>query len=230
MARTLSLRLALVAVLGLALVACGDDDTDGASPATTDAGQQAAGGDDPDGGTGDGEVPADGGGPATLASDSLHDLDMPDPDSAWVTLDGETYEFDGLSQCAVNEVDELISFDAAGSTELDDGRLIMFQVYRWITPPDAMDMFGAIHEIDFLQLSVEGEAGEGLFANSVHTTQRNEIGGPVTGDADSLPVLQVAEDGSAAAAVAEVRDPLAGLDAGDVPEAAEGTAEFAITC
>lgn len=233
---------ALVAALALAAVACGGDDGGGAEPdtptdpAADDVETADDGGDVGDAASdGSGDAAGDAGAagatgePSTLLADELHPLDLPEPGTAVVRLAGETYEFDTLNTCGISESDTGgASFVAIGNSELADGTQIRFDVSRYIVAPEAVQP-GTWHERDFLQMTVEQSPGEAMYSNAIHDVYREEVGGPISGDGDVLPVIRVIDDGGTVAAtgVAEVTHP---PFTGDFDRAGEGVGEFAVVC
>lgn len=236
MTRSIRLRrCALLAASALALAAsCGGDDDATDDAATDAAGADDAGADEPDAGdasdAGDGSDAVGGSGdPATLLADDLHPLELPEPGTAVVTLAGETYVFDELNTCGINDGGEgRRSFVAIGGGELADGTRTRFDVSRYVVDVDALAA-GDWHERDFLQMTVEQEPGGGLFSNSIHDVHREVPGGPVDGDGDVTPVIRVVDDGEmvAATGVAEVTHP---PFTGEYDRAGEGVGEFAVVC
>ena len=228
---------ALAAVLVLA-AACGGDDDAAAGPSGENGSADAAGdtdGDDADDGassdaSGDDDAPpVVSGEPATMLADELHPLDLPEPGTAVVTLAGETYVFEELNTCGINEFSEgRGSFSAIGNAQLADGSGTRFEISRTVIEVDAWSA-GDWHERDFLQMTVEQEPGGGMFSNSIHDVHRVEPGDPVSGDGDVMPVIRVVDDGGvlAATAVAELSFP---PFVGDIDRAGEGIAEFAVVC
>lgn len=240
--------LALVVAGALAAAACGGDDDDAASsdtasadPATVDGdtgetgdtgdtGETGDSGDDAgdDAGVDDGAASPTGE-PSTLLADELHPLELPDPGTAVVTLAGETYVFDELNSCGITEtLPGRWSFVAIGNGELADGTRTRFDVSRYIVEPGEVAE-GVWHERDFLQMTVEQDPGEGMYSNAIHDVHRKEVGGPVEGDGDVLPLVRVVDDGGvvAATAVAEVSHP---PFTGEFDRAGEGLGEFAVNC
>lgn len=231
---------AIVAAVSLTAAACGGDDGGGAEPdAPADPpagdGETADGGGDvgdlasDDGDGGDGGAAGATGEPSTLLADELHPLDLPEPGTAVVRLAGETYEFDTLNTCGISESETGgASFVAIGNSELADGTQIRFDVSRYIVAPEAVQP-GTWHERDFLQMTVEQSPGEAMYSNAIHDVYREEVGGPISGDGDVLPVIRVIDDGGTVAAtgVAEVTHP---PFTGDFDRAGEGVGEFAVVC
>ena len=248
-----SLRRRVVAPMAsLALmfaVACGgDDDGDdgGAVPDTPDAAPSEASDDEatsesgdgadesPDDGAGDGAGDADGSGaapsgPAVALADELHPIELPEPGTAVVTLAGETYVFEDIQQCGITDAGGgRWSFNAAASGELADGSATFFNVLRTVVDPDVLSP-SEWHERDFVQISVEQEAGSGMSSNAWHDVHRDAPGDPIEGDGDTLPIIFVVDDGGsvAATAIAELSHP---PFTGEFDRAGEGLGEFAVNC
>lgn len=231
--RTTNGSVPALAALALVIAACGGDDGDGGSvaPGTDEVDAPAeTGASDTD--VPEGNAVADGGAtgePSTLLADELHPLELPEPGTAVVTLAGETYVFDDLNTCGITESSPgRFSFVAIGNGEIADGSQTRFDVSRYLIEPEALQS-GDWHERDFLQMTVEQEPGGGLFSNAIHDVTRDDPGGPVSGDGDTMPVIRVVDDGGvlSATAVAEVRHP---PFTGEFDRAGEGVAEFAVVC
>lgn len=227
----------MIAVAALVLAACGGDD-DGGAGASIDAG--AADGtpgetgdtDNTDGAGGaeDAADPGDGstGEPSEFLADALHPIELPEADTAVITLAGETYVFEGLEPCRVTEVAEgRFMFQAVGTGELADGSSIRLEVRREVV--DLEQSAGSYHEWDFLQFSIQQEPGGEMWSTAWNDTTRVETGGPVRGHSDTLPNILVVDDGTmlAASSVAELRN---ALPSAELDRAGEGIAEIAVVC
>lgn len=237
----------------------GDDDADGSDAADAaalpapagdepaadpgdDAGDDAgggavddAGGDDDDGAATDPPPATPASGPATLMS-ALDPIDLPDPGTARVVLAGETYEFEfaafEFAVCEVSnpfgDLEDAQQFRAVALGETADGHETRLEIIRRVDLTDGFRIFGD-HEWEFLQLSVSQEPGGEMYSNAIADGSRPEIGGPVRGDFEELPVIKVAEvDGRlAATAIAEVSHP---PFTREFDRTGEGLAEFALVC
>lgn len=239
-----------VTVSLVALAACGGDDASGDDIGTGDsngsavetddtvdtgAGEVETGDDDTvDTGAADDtsadETTSDGatGEPSEFLADELHPVELPESDTAVITLAGETYVFDGLDICRVSDALEgRLTFQAVGTGELADGSRTRLEVRREVV--DFEQTVGSYHEWDYLQFSIEQESGGDLWSNAWNDTSRDEPGGPVSGDSDTLPLIRVIDDGTvlAASAVAELTHPPL---TGEFDRTGEGVAEIALVC
>ncbi|MCC5951083.1 MAG: hypothetical protein JJU45_03205 [Acidimicrobiia bacterium] len=197
------------------LAACGDDDGGGATDAA-DNGSEAAD-------QGDGQ-------PSDLLADALDDVEMPDAGVAVITVDGTTYEFDDLDNCGLTEGMETTGFSVNAMGETDDGASTRLEVTRSVH--DSGDIgVGGIYERDWVQLSVfmERDDAQDGFSNTIMDTTRDELGGPVTGDGDTLPVVKVLEEDGVVMATAVGEVALMPFTR-DYDAAGEGAFEFAVNC
>lgn len=222
---------AVVAVAALAGAACSGDDGGSAGDTesdTGDTGTVGAASDTVDDATDDQVTPAPPSGPSTVLAESLHGLDLPEPGTARVTLAGETYVFESLGVCQIDETDRQRSFRLTASGVHTDGSELYVEMSRVVVDVEALDS-GVDHERDYLQIAVQQEIGVPGFSNAWHDATRAAPGEPVRGDGDELPVIRVVDDGGVVAAtgLAEVTNP---PFTRDFDRTGEGVAEFAVVC
>lgn len=211
--------LALGAILG----ACGDDDrpTSAPDPApTVPAGSRG--------------TPATGGRPSQILStslDGLTDIAMPEAGTAVIVVNGVEWTFPVLDECGVgvDPGDGAATFTVHGRGRTADGLETELEVRRRVA--DARAAVGGTHETDWVQLSVqmETEPGPVLWSRTSMDVTRLDPEGPVSGDAEELPVIKVVEANGTFRATARARvDHMAYTE--DYDAAGEGPFELAVHC
>ncbi|CAN5912329.1 hypothetical protein BH23ACT2_BH23ACT2_09850 [soil metagenome] len=209
----------VVLVLGWTVQACGGG---GAVIAGADNGADPASNDEiatvrRSVGLGEGE-------PLRLLADELHDVELPEPGMAVIGVAGATYLFDQLETCVIISTSDSDAFEATGSTETDDGRVVRFVVQRSVAHHDRVT--GGGPEVDGAELSIEEEPGTNRFSTMALHASRERPGSPVEGDVDRLPITRVVDAGSAILATAA--GPVDFLPVGDHQQHATGEVPLAV--
>jgi hypothetical protein len=134
-----------------------------------------------------GEVP---GAEASLFSDELHDIELPEAGTAIAIIDGERFEASVIDNCQVQQQIAGQAFEIGTTVPAPDNGEIYMSARRTVTPPDRAAEMGTHHEAEGFTVILSLD--ESLEWQASRSFNRSGPDDPVREDA---PVVRVVEQG-----------------------------------